>query len=82
MTKKTKLLTLLMIIGLIGYFTLPLTSEVSFRPDKNDIIIGSGEFCPVYEPKGEVLYNSSWTGELPSLDDVTEDYRTATFGLG
>ncbi len=82
MTKKTSVLTLLMIIGLIAYFTLPLTSEVVFQPEKDDIIIGSGEFCPVYEPKGEVLYNSSWTGELPSIDDVIEDYRTATFGLG
>lgn len=46
------------------------------------LILGKGEICPIYAPKGEIVYNSEWTGELPAIDKVRKTYKTATFGLG
>lgn len=42
----------------------------------------AGASCTPYEPKGQVVYKSEWTGEYPVIEQFDGSYRTATFGLG
>lgn len=92
---KLKFLIVVLIGFLLGSFALNQSYDDSEKTELNNpvtiikedetsssLLIGTGEICPIYEPKGEVVYNSVWTGDLPKIDKVTKEYETATFGLG
>lgn len=42
----------------------------------------AGNYCEVYSPEGQVLYQSDWSGVMPAVEAFEGDYRTATFGMG
>lgn len=42
----------------------------------------TGAYCLPYTPKGQSVYDSSWTGEYPAIESTSKNYETATFGLG
>lgn len=46
------------------------------------IVLEERAICKPYNPEGDVVYDSEWTGVFPEIEKYDKDYATATFGMG
>lgn len=49
---------------------------------EKSVEIAEGEACMPYSPVGQVLYDFEATSGYPEIENISDNYKTATFGLG
>jgi hypothetical protein len=76
-------LLLFIFAGAFGFFQSdrPVDREPAEGP-ASPIVLEEGAVCKPYNPEGDVVYDSEWTGVFPEIEKYDKDYATATFGMG